>query len=110
MATLLWLVPPYLVLGAFVLGRVWHWRHDQFGWNALNTPLIGNRLMRLGSPLVHVGVLAVSPATCSGWWYRGAGQRRVRDPSVGRTTTVMDVVMYLVLGMVVLLGIWRRWG
>ena len=36
--------------------------------------------------------------------------RRVVHRSVRRTTTVMDVVMYLALGMVVLLGIWATVG
>lgn len=59
MATLLWLVLPYLALASFVLGHVWRWRYDQFGWRTLNPPLVGNRLLRLGSPLVHLGLVAL---------------------------------------------------
>ena len=59
MATLLWLVLPYLALATFVLGHVWRWRYDQFGWRTFNPPLVENRLLRLGSPLVHLGVVAV---------------------------------------------------
>ena len=59
MATLLWLVLPYLALAAFVLGHLWRWRFDRFGWTTFRTPLVRNRLLRLGSPLVHLGVLAV---------------------------------------------------
>jgi len=55
----LWLVLPYLAIASFVLGHVWRWRHDQFGWRTFNPPLVGNRLLRLGSPLIHVGVAAV---------------------------------------------------
>jgi nitrate reductase gamma subunit len=36
--------------------------------------------------------------------------RRALHPSVRRTTTVMDVVMYVTLGIVVLLGIWATVG
>ena len=59
MATLLWLVLPYLALAAFVLGHVWRWRYDQFGWRTFRTPLVDNRLLRCGSPLVHLGLVAV---------------------------------------------------
>jgi nitrate reductase gamma subunit len=59
MATLLWVVLPYLALAGFVLGHMWRWRYDQFGWKTFRTPLVRNRLLRLGSPLVHLGVVAV---------------------------------------------------
>jgi nitrate reductase gamma subunit len=50
---------PYLALAGFVLGHVWRWRHDAFGWRTFRTPLVEHRLLRLGSPLVHLGVVAV---------------------------------------------------
>jgi len=59
MATLLWRVLPYVALAAFVLGHLWRWRFDRFGWTTFRTPLVRNRLLRLGSPLVHLGVVAV---------------------------------------------------
>jgi nitrate reductase gamma subunit len=59
MATLLWLVLPYLAFAAFVLGHVWRWRYDRFGWTTFRTPLVRNRVLRVGSPLVHLGVFAV---------------------------------------------------
>jgi hypothetical protein len=57
--TLLWLLLPYLTLAGVVLGHVWRWRHDAFGWRTFRTPLVEHRLLRLGSPLVHLGVVAV---------------------------------------------------
>jgi nitrate reductase gamma subunit len=57
--TLLWLLLPYLALAGVVLGHVWRWRHDAFGWRTFRTPLVEHRLLRLGSPLVHLGVVAV---------------------------------------------------
>jgi nitrate reductase gamma subunit len=59
MVTLLWLVLPYLALAGFVLGHIWRWRYDQFGWRTFRTVLVRNRWLRLGSPLVHLGVVAV---------------------------------------------------
>jgi nitrate reductase gamma subunit len=143
-ATLFWLVLPYLALAAFVLGHVWRWRYDQFGWKTFRTPLTENRVLRLGAPLVHLGVVAVIFGHVLGLlvprsWTAAVGisdtvyrlisvtagtlagatmlaglvllaARRILLPSVRSTTTVMDVVMYAVLGIVVLLGLWATVG
>ena len=144
MDTLLWLVLPYLALATSVLGHVWRWGYDQFGWRTFNPPLVENRLLRLGSPLVHLGVVAVIVGHLLGLlvpkgWTAALGvtdpvyrfisviagtlagvtvlvglvllvARRILHPAVRRTTTMMDVVMYLVLGAVVVLGIWATVG
>lgn len=144
MAALLWLVLPYLALAGFVLGHIWRWRYDQFGWKTFRTTLVDNRLLRLGSPLVHLGVVAVIVGHLLGLlvprsWTAALGitdpvyrlisvtagtlagatmlaglvllvARRILHPAVRRTTTVMDVVMYLTLGAVVLLGVWATVG
>jgi nitrate reductase gamma subunit len=57
--TLLWVVLPYFCLGVFVAGHVWRWRHDQFGWTTHTSQLLENRLLRLGSPLFHLGAFGV---------------------------------------------------
>ncbi len=140
MTTLLWLVLPYLAVAVFVLGHVWRWRYDQFGWTTFSTQLVDNRLLRLGSPLLHLGVLAVLVGHLLGLlvprsWTAAIGvsdalfhlvsvtagtlagvamlaglvllaARRILHGRVRATTTVMDVVMYVMLGMVVLLGVW----
>ncbi|GAB2921383.1 respiratory nitrate reductase subunit gamma [Micromonospora polyrhachis] len=59
MTTLLWVVLPYICLAVFIAGHVWRWRHDQFGWTTHTSQLLENRLLRLGSPLFHLGVLGV---------------------------------------------------
>jgi nitrate reductase gamma subunit len=59
MNTLLWVVLPYLCLGVFAAGHVWRWRHDQFGWTTHTSQLLENRLLRLGSPLFHLGAFGV---------------------------------------------------
>jgi nitrate reductase gamma subunit len=144
MATLLWLVLPYLALAGFLLGHLWRWRYDQFGWRTFNPPLVENRLLRLGSPLVHLGVVAVIVGHLLGLlvptsWTAALGitdavyhlisvtagtlagatmlaglgllaARRILHPAVRRTSTAMDLLMYLVLGAVVLLGIWATVG
>jgi nitrate reductase gamma subunit len=144
METLLWLVLPYLAAAGFVLGHLWRWRHDQLGWQTFNPPLVSNRLLRLGSPLIHLGLVAVIVGHVLGLlvprnWTAALGvtdavyrlisvpagtlagvmmlaglmllaARRILLPAMRQTTTMLDVVMYLVLGAVVLLGIWATVG
>lgn len=59
MTTLVWIVLPYLCLTVFVAGHVWRWRHDQFGWTTHTSQVLENRILRLGSPLFHLGALGV---------------------------------------------------
>jgi len=54
----LWVVLPYIALTVFVVGHIWRWRTDQFGWTTRTTQLLENRWLRLGSPLFHLGVFA----------------------------------------------------
>lgn len=59
MNTAIWIVLPYLCLAVFVAGHMWRWRHDQFGWTSHTSQLLENRLLRLGSPLFHLGAFGV---------------------------------------------------
>ncbi|AXX29436.1 respiratory nitrate reductase subunit gamma [Actinosynnema pretiosum subsp. pretiosum] len=58
MNTLLWVVFPYAALTVFVVGHVWRWRSDQFGWTTRTTQLLERRWLRWGSPLFHLGAFA----------------------------------------------------
>ncbi|WP_317495891.1 respiratory nitrate reductase subunit gamma [Haloechinothrix sp. LS1_15] len=55
----LWGILPYIALTVFVVGHIWRWRVDQFGWNTHTTQLLESRWLRIGSPLFHFGLLAV---------------------------------------------------
>ena len=59
MNTLLWVIVPYLAIVIFVGGHVWRYRYDKFGWTTRSSQLYENRLLRLGSPLFHFGILLV---------------------------------------------------
>ncbi|CRK51043.1 nitrate reductase (gamma subunit) [Rhodococcus sp. RD6.2] len=59
MSNLLWLTLPYIALTSFVVGHVWRYRKDQFGWTTRSSQMYESRLLRLGSPLFHFGILAV---------------------------------------------------
>ena len=50
---------PYIALTVFVVGHVWRWRQDQFGWTTRTSQLMEKRWLMLGSPLFHVGLLFV---------------------------------------------------
>ncbi|WP_460071627.1 respiratory nitrate reductase subunit gamma [Streptomyces sp. YKOK-I1] len=56
---LLWVVLPYVALAVFVLGHVWRYRYDKFGWTTRSSQLYERRLLRIGSPLFHFGILVV---------------------------------------------------
>lgn len=55
----LWVVLPYVALTVSVVGHVWRWRTDQFGWTTRTTQLLENSWLRLGSPLFHLGMFGV---------------------------------------------------
>lgn len=56
---LLWIIVPYVAIATFALGHVWRHRYDKFGWTTRSSQLYGSRLLRLGSPLFHFGILLV---------------------------------------------------
>lgn len=56
---LLWGVLPYVVLAVLVGGTVWRYRYDKFGWTTRSSELYESRLLRIGSPLFHFGLLVV---------------------------------------------------
>jgi nitrate reductase gamma subunit len=59
MKQFLWVVFPYICLTIFVAGHIWRYRYDKFGWTTRSSQLYENRLLRIGSPLFHFGILAV---------------------------------------------------
>jgi nitrate reductase gamma subunit len=57
--TILWVVLPYLAWGLFILGHILRYRYDKFGWTTRSSQLYESRLLRIGSPLFHFGILVV---------------------------------------------------
>jgi nitrate reductase gamma subunit len=55
----LWVGVPYICLAVFVVGHWWRYRYDKFGWTTRSSQLYESRLLRLGSPLFHFGILFV---------------------------------------------------
>ena len=59
MDILLWGVLPYVMMVVLVGGLIWRYKYDQFGWTTRSSQLYESRLLRLGSPLFHFGLLTV---------------------------------------------------
>jgi nitrate reductase gamma subunit len=59
MDVVLWGVLPYLALAVLVSGTWWRYRFDRFGWTTRSSQLYESRLLRIGSPLFHFGILVV---------------------------------------------------
>jgi len=59
MRQLLWVVVPYICLTVFAVGHWWRYRYDKYGWTTRSSQLYEDRLLRLGSPLFHFGMLGV---------------------------------------------------
>jgi nitrate reductase gamma subunit len=141
MAEFLFVIVPYLCLTTFVIGHWWRYRYDKFGWTTRSSQLYENRLLRIGSPLFHFGMLGVVGGHVIGLlvpqaWTDAVGisehtyhvvavtggllagvmtvvgmailiyRRRTVGP-VFSATTRMDKVMYALLAVVIVLGMWN---
>jgi nitrate reductase gamma subunit len=56
---LLWGIGPYVTVAILVAGTIWRYRYDKFGWTTRSSQLYESRLLRIGSPLFHFGILVV---------------------------------------------------
>ena len=54
-----WDVIPYVTLAILAVGTWWRYRYDKFGWTTRSSQLYESRLLRIGSPLFHFGILVV---------------------------------------------------
>ncbi len=54
----LWVVIPYVAITVFMVGHIWRYRRDQFGWTSRSTQLLESPMLKWGSPLFHYGALA----------------------------------------------------
>ncbi|UGU33987.1 respiratory nitrate reductase subunit gamma [Mycolicibacterium smegmatis] len=54
-----WDVVPYVTLAVVVVGLWWRYRYDKFGWTTRSSQLYESRLLRIGSPMFHFGILVV---------------------------------------------------
>lgn len=55
----LFVVLPYVCLASFVIGHIWRYRYDKFGWTTRSSQWYESRLLRWASPMFHFGLLGV---------------------------------------------------
>ncbi|WP_105567490.1 respiratory nitrate reductase subunit gamma [Microbacterium halophytorum] len=56
---ILWVAVPYITAAIFIVGHIWRYRYDKFGWTTRSSQTYENRLLRWGSPMFHLGILFV---------------------------------------------------
>jgi nitrate reductase gamma subunit len=56
---LLWVAVPYAAVAAFIVGHIWRYRYDKFGWTTRSSQIYESKLLRWGSPMFHIGILMV---------------------------------------------------
>jgi nitrate reductase gamma subunit len=50
---------PYIAITAFVVGLIWRYRYDKFGWTTRSSQWYESRILRWASPMFHFGILMV---------------------------------------------------
>ena len=134
-----WVILPYVSMAVFIVGHIWRWRYDQFGWTSYSTQLQERRRLKWGAPLFHYGTFAAIGGHVMGIlipasWTAAIGisehayhlfaatagivaavlvivgmgilaTRRLFVPRVKATTSTVDWVALVLLGVMVLLGI-----
>lgn len=108
--TIMFGVVPYLVAAVFIVGHWWRWRYDQFGWTTRSSEVYEKRLLRIGSPMFHFGILMVLAGHVVGllipreWLYAIGINEHVYH--LGATVLGTIAAVFTVAGLVIL--IYRR--
>lgn len=55
----LWVIFPYICMATFIVGHIFRYRTDQFGWTAKSSEFIEKKQLMIGSVLFHIGVIPV---------------------------------------------------
>ncbi len=76
--TTLWGVLPYLALAVLVTGTAWRHHYDRFGFTTRSSQLHESRLLRVGGPLFHYGILFVAAGHAIGLLVPESLTERVR--------------------------------
>lgn len=54
-----WIILPYICLAVCVIGHIYRYRTDQFGWTAKSSEFVEKKQLRIGSMMFHIGVIPV---------------------------------------------------
>lgn len=63
---LLWVIFPYVCIVVFILGHIFRYRYDQFGWTAKSSEFFEKKQLMIGSMLFHLGIIPVFLGHVSG--------------------------------------------
>lgn len=55
----LWVIFPYVCIATFIVGHIFRYRTDQFGWTAKSSEFLEKKQLMIGSILFHVGIIPV---------------------------------------------------
>ncbi|PAV29433.1 respiratory nitrate reductase subunit gamma [Virgibacillus profundi] len=55
----LWIIFPYISLTIFILGHIYRYNTDQFGWTAKSSQFLEQKRLRFGSTVFHWGIIFV---------------------------------------------------
>lgn len=58
--TFVWVILPYLALILMIVGLIWRYRTDQYGWTSRSSNWHESAILRWSSPMFHFGILAVA--------------------------------------------------
>ena len=100
---LLWVGLPYVTIAVFVVGTIWRYRYDKFGWTTRSSQLYERKLIRIASPLFHFGILAVAMGHVMGLLVPEAWTEAVGISE--HTYHIMAVTLGMFAGAATLLGI-----
>lgn len=57
MLEVIWNSGPYIVTVIFIVGMLWRYKYDRYGWTSRSSQIYESKLLRIGSPLFHCGLL-----------------------------------------------------
>lgn len=55
----LWVIFPYICMVVFIVGHIFRYRNDKFGWTAKSSEFIEKKQLMIGSVLFHIGIIPV---------------------------------------------------
>ncbi|WP_433662782.1 respiratory nitrate reductase subunit gamma [Nocardia sp. CA-128927] len=87
MMSVLWIILPYSAFLSFIVGHLWRYRHDRFGWYATSPEL--DRAQRIGAIAFRVGMVGVVVARITD--LAMSGPHSHPDGAIYATITVIEI-------------------
>lgn len=98
-----WVAGPYVVTLAFIIGMVWRYRYDRYGWTSRSSQIYESRLLRIASPMFHLGILMALAGHIAGLVIPASLTERVGISE--HLYHIAAVALGSVAGVLVLLGL-----